>query len=290
RERVRAYLPKSAGRRRVELEIALELLAVTEPVHPSLRLRSGQALGSGRTAINAYTIREVTPEDWGESWKVHFPLQRVGKRLVIKPSWVAYEAVEGDVVLRLDPGMGFGTGHHATTRLCLEMLEEEIGSRVKGQGSGRGNGIRVLDAGTGSGILTLAALKLDAAAAVALDIDVDAVREARANLRREGLAKRARVVRGSLPCKAVEAGTFDVAVMNIHVRACHELMDELVAALRPGGVAIMSGFREEERDGVVARARAAGLAVGEVREAEGWVAMRGRKASGQTLRFARGQA
>ncbi|NMA06953.1 MAG: 50S ribosomal protein L11 methyltransferase, partial [Ruminococcaceae bacterium] len=94
------------------------------------------------------TLKE---SDWENSWKKYYKLQRIGKRLVIRPPWIKYEAEEGEYIVTLDPGMSFGTGEHETTRLCLEMLE-----RIADTGQ------RVLDVGTGSGILGISALKLGA--------------------------------------------------------------------------------------------------------------------------------
>ncbi|NIQ98161.1 MAG: 50S ribosomal protein L11 methyltransferase, partial [Desulfuromonadales bacterium] len=93
-------------------------------------------------------LAEVTNEDWAQGWKQHFAAERFGRRLVVRPSWEAFAAAEGDAVLTLDPGMAFGTGTHGTTRLCLEALVELFDAGT--------TPARVLDVGTGSGILAMA--------------------------------------------------------------------------------------------------------------------------------------
>ena len=109
--------------------------------------------------IGDVTTRLVDEADWAEEWKRHFPVLRVGQRLVIRPSWRRHRASPGEVVLALDPGMAFGTGLHPTTRLCLAALEQ-LADR------GGIEGRRILDVGCGSGILGIAGVKLGAASAV----------------------------------------------------------------------------------------------------------------------------
>ncbi|MFA4945547.1 MAG: 50S ribosomal protein L11 methyltransferase [Lentisphaeria bacterium] len=116
-------------------------------------------------------------EDWAESWKRFFHVQRITPRLVVKPSWEAYTPAPGELVLELDPGMSFGTGYHGTTRACLEFLDrlsQELPEAA------------LLDVGCGSGILALAAWKLGFRPVRAVDNDPDAVRIARENLERNG--------------------------------------------------------------------------------------------------------
>jgi ribosomal protein L11 methyltransferase len=148
---VRAYLPaadEDAARR-----------AIAE---------ASEALGHlqayGLRPIGELTTRVVHEADWAEAWKEHFPVLRVGRRIVIRPTWREHEPLPGDVVVALDPGMAFGTGLHPTTQLCLAALE-----RLADQGHVAGR--RVLDVGCGSGILALAAVLLGAESAVGVDTD-----------------------------------------------------------------------------------------------------------------------
>ena len=206
-------------------------------------------------------VTDVAPQSWGEAWKAHFPPIRVGKRLLLKPSWTEVDAGPTDVVVNFDPRMAFGTGHHPTTRLCLEMLEG-LDAPVA----------RVLDVGTGSAILTLAALGLGAGTAVALDTDPEAVREALDNASRSGLVGRLQVAEGGLPHALVSHGEFDLALMNITVHVVDLLLPDLASALRPGGQAIISGFQDKDVERIERSARAAGFEVAGRRTLDDWAA------------------
>lgn len=169
----------------VTLRTYLPLDAHTEEI----RQRIEQALwhlGQLRP-IGQLQTRTLTEQDWANAWKEHYQVQRIGKRIVIVPSWLEYTAQPDDVLLHLDPGMAFGTGLHATTRLCLCFLEQYVQP-----------GIQMLDLGTGSGILAIAAAKLGAAAVLALDNDPIAVSIARDNVARNQVHPIIRVEQGSL--------------------------------------------------------------------------------------------
>jgi ribosomal protein L11 methyltransferase len=179
--------------------------------------------------------RDVSDEDWAESWKEHFHIERYGERIVVVPSWLAYDPRAGDVVIALDPGMAFGTGQHETTRMCLEALERSVSP-----------GARVLDAGCGSGILSIAAAKLGATV-VALDIDPDCVRITRENAERNGCADRIDAKQTALP-DGIAGGAYDVIVANIIAGTIIESASAFASALAPGGLLICSGIiGERER-------------------------------------------
>ena len=116
-------------------------------------------------------ISGVNEDDWANSWKAYYKPIKIGEKIVIVPAWEKYEASEGEIIVRMDPGMAFGTGSHETTRLVIGLLEKYI----KG-------GERVLDVGTGSGILAICASKLGAELCRAYDIDPIAVKVARENI------------------------------------------------------------------------------------------------------------
>ena len=122
------------------------------------------------------TISGVCEEDWANSWKAYYKPIEIGEKMVIVPAWEKYDAPEGKLVVRMDPGMAFGTGSHETTRLVIGLLEKYIK-----------NGQRVLDVGCGSGILAICAAKLGADECKAYDIDPVAVKVARENVRDSGL-------------------------------------------------------------------------------------------------------
>ena len=223
----------------------------------------GHLQAFGLRPIGELRTRLVNEADWAEAWKAHFPVLRVGRRVVIRPTWRRHRRRADDVVLALDPGMAFGTGLHPSTRLCLASVEALADRGVLAGG-------RVLDVGCGSGILAIAALKLGAATAVGLDTDPIAVEATLANARRNAVARRLQVRQGSLP--SAEA-SFDVVLANLIAGVLVPLASALRDELRPGGSLLASGiFVDRERE-VAAAFKAAGLRV-VGRSAEGdWVAV-----------------
>ena len=192
---------------------------------------------------------------------------RVGRRLVIRPTWRRHRAAPGDVVIALDPGMAFGTGLHPTTRLCLAAAEA-IADR------GELADARVLDVGCGSGILAIAAARLGAASLTGLDIDPIAIEATVANARRNRLAGRIAARVGSLPSGEP---SFDVVLANLIAAVLIALAAALRDEVRPGGLLLASGiFVDREMDVAEALGRA-GLEVIE-RSTEGdWVALIARR-------------
>ena len=149
-------------------------------------------------------ILYVPQADWATEWRRGFGAQRIGKRLLLQPSWEPAESKPGDVVLTIDPENAFGSGDHETTRLVLQVLDE----RVEG-------GERVLDVGCGSGVLSIAALRLGATSAVATDIEQDSVTVTARNAALNGVAPLVRA--STLPLAEVD-GVFDIVLANIETR------------------------------------------------------------------------
>ncbi len=201
--------------------------------------------------------RPLYERDWQASWREFFGVVRTGSPVTVVPTWVEHVPAPGEVVIRLDPGQAFGTGHHETTRLCLAALAAAVRP-----------GYRVLDVGTGSGILAIAAAKLGARAVDACDIDPVAVDVARANAAANGVSGAVRVALGSI-AEAVD-GTYDVAVANINTEADIALAPALAAALVPGGVAIVSGFLAADTTAVRAALQRAGLTPTAMRHEGEW--------------------
>jgi ribosomal protein L11 methyltransferase len=247
---VRAYLPARdrAAADRTAAEIAESL---------------GHLRAFGLRPIGELRMRVVHEADWAEAWKAYFPVMRVGRRLVIRPTWRRHRRAPDDVVLALDPGMAFGTGLHPTTRLCLAGVEA-LADR------GLLSGARVLDVGCGSGILAIAALKLGASRAVGLDTDPIAVEATDANARRNGLVRRVSVREGSLPSGEPP---FDVVLANLIAGVLVPLAPALGEELRPGGALLASGIFIDREAEVRAAFEASGLGV-RSRTVEGdWVAL-----------------
>lgn len=210
--------------------------------------------------------RPVHEEDWAESWKAFFDVERAGRRTVIRPSWRDYEPRPGEIVLDLDPGMAFGTGQHPTTRLCLAALEKYVRE-----------GMEMLDLGCGSGILAVAAAKLGCAGVLALDIEPVAIDATRANARRNGVEARIRCERGSLgdawPLAEAAGQTADLVVANISAGVLVDLAAPIARAMRPGAVFVGSGVIGQRLDEVLVALAAAGLTIEAIRAEGDWRAI-----------------
>ena len=213
--------------------------------------------------------RLVREEDWAHAWKRHYKPMRIGKRVLLTPAWEEPNALPDDVVVRLEPGMAFGTGLHPTTRLCVAALEKWVSQ-----------GDSLLDIGTGSGVLSVVASKLGAKLVIATDIDPLAIRAAKENARLNGVPiapNQLIVEQGSIP--AGQDGRFSVVVANILAEVLIGLFEAayenvpLAATLAPGGHLILSGILEEKADGVVAAAARQGLREVERRQEGDWVAV-----------------
>ncbi|MFL5723232.1 MAG: 50S ribosomal protein L11 methyltransferase [Chloroflexota bacterium] len=247
---VRAYLPARdrAATDRAVSEVATAL---------------GHLQAFGLRPIGELRTRIVHEADWAEAWKAYFPVMRIGKRLVIRPTWRRHRRSPDDIVLALDPGMAFGTGLHPTTRLCLAALES-LADR------GAIEGARVLDVGCGSGILAIAAVRLGAASAFGVDTDPIAIEATAANARRNSVVRRVRAREGSLPSGQP---AFDVVLANLIAGVLVPLASALRDELRPGGTLLASGIFVDRELEVATAFATAGLTV-TGRSAEGdWVAL-----------------
>ena len=209
-------------------------------------------------------IATVADDDWAESWKRYYKPFRVGRRLVVRPTWEPYREEEGDIVIEMDPGMAFGTGTHETTNMCLILLEKYTEK-----------GMRVMDIGTGSGILAIAAAKLGAGKVLALDINPDAVRIAHENIARNGVQESTRAVRGDMVRD--EAMACDLVAANIVAGAVCVLAEPVKKFLNQGGYFICSGIiGEREQDVLVSLADAGYTVIDRLTQGE-WVALCARR-------------
>lgn len=217
----------------------------------------------GRLEAVCSGIRE---EDWANNWKQYFKPFPVGKKLYIKPSWEEpTAAAEGRTILEIDPASSFGTGQHHTTRLCLELMENEIVP----------DSTRLLDLGCGSGILSIAALRLGAESAFACDIDEKCVDVAYENAALNGIGKDRYTVRwGNVLTDAAlrqEMGAgYDIVVANIVADVIMGLSPHVRPFLKPDGLFLCSGIIDDRAAEVLEKLKADGWDVFEQRSSEGW--------------------
>ena len=230
----------------------------------------GHLQAFGLRPIGDLTASIVHEADWATAWKAHFPVLRVGERIVIRPTWRRHRRQPADVVLALDPGMAFGTGLHPTTRLCLAALESLADRGLLTAGAPDGGPARLLDVGSGSGILSIAAGLLGARSVLAVDVDPIAVEASTANARRNRLGSIVTAREGSSPSGE---GPFDIVLANLIASLLIRLADGLVGDVRPGGTLLASGIFENREADVVAAFQVRGLRLAR-RWAEGdWLAL-----------------
>ena len=230
----------------------------------------GHLQAFGLRPIGDLDVRVVFESDWAEAWKRHIGVMRIGRRIVIRPSWRRHRGATDDVVVALDPGMAFGTGLHPTTRLCVAGIEQWADEGLLASGSARDGSARVLDVGCGSGILAIVAARLGAGEVTGVDTDPIAVEATAANARRNRVARRVRARAGSVP---TADGPYDLVVANLIASVLVALADLLAAEVRPGGRLLASGIFVDREPEVAAAFADAGLEVAR-RSAEGdWVAL-----------------
>lgn len=207
--------------------------------------------------------------DWSEEWKKGLRPIRVsheGRSVIVKPTWQRLKRSKGDIIIDIDPGMAFGTGGHATTKMCLKAILRLV------KGGKLPKGPTILDVGTGTGVLAIAAVKLDFKKAVGTDIDKVALKVARKNASVNGtkLALSAKDLSG-VP------GKFDLVAANILAGELKRLSEALKARITPGGFLILSGILKTEKDSIESAFKSIGLEKAFVLTDREWVAFAFRK-------------
>lgn len=254
---VRAYVPARDPR------VVRDAVAAAERALGHLMAFGLREIGELATAV-------VHESDWAGAWKRHVRVMRIGRRIVIRPTWRRHRRAPDDVVIAMDPGMAFGTGLHPTTRLCLAGIERWADDGLLAHGAAPDGCARLLDVGCGSGVLAIAAGLLGAGEMVGVDTDPIAIEATLANARRNRLVRRVRAWQGSVPAGA---GPFDLVVANLIASVLVAIAPGLRDELRPGGRLLASGIFMDREGDVRSAFVANGLAIRR-REAEGdWVAL-----------------
>lgn len=248
------------GANRDERGVVVYFAAETPEARADIRRRLVSLLEEDHLAGELEELEELEDRDWRETWKEAFASLRLTDRIAVGPPWDEPETPDEGVALTIEPGMAFGTGMHATTRLAAQLLDERLSESPSIDS--------VLDVGCGSGILAVAASRLGAATVRGVDVSRDAVEAARENAR----ANRAADVEFSTRPVADIEESYDLVVANIVSSILGELSESLFDAVADDGEVVVSGIRREESflDDFVP----AGWRVGDRRTGDEWTAAR----------------
>ncbi|MBR0454483.1 MAG: 50S ribosomal protein L11 methyltransferase [Clostridia bacterium] len=208
------------------------------------------------------SVSGVNEEDWANSWKAYYKPIKIGEKIVIVPAWEKYSASPEEIVVRMDPGMAFGTGTHETTRLVIKLLEKYVK-----------NGARVADVGCGSGILAICASKLGAGECKAYDIDPVAVKVANENIKDSGLKNVTCEVSDLLKQVDRSGGAYDVICANIVADIIIRMMPDVGALMDENSVILASGIIVERSDDVISGFEQHGFKIVERIDENGWCAL-----------------
>jgi len=215
---------------------------------------------TSRSPLPVFAVATIENIDWNAQWEKTIRPIRVGRRIVIAPSWHPHSPAAGDLVLTIDPKMSFGTGYHESTRLIVRLLENTVRP-----------GDRVLDIGTGTGVLAIAALMLGAETAVGIDIDEWSEMNARENAEVNGVADRLTILKGTLA--DLPPGQFNLVMANIQRTVLVPMMDKMVQRLSHSAHLLLSGLLLDDEEEISRSARAAGAHILSREIENEWVAL-----------------
>jgi ribosomal protein L11 methyltransferase len=236
--------------------------------HAEKRCRTleGKLRGLQQSLELVYTLsyKALDEEDWAQSWKAFFWPRRIGRHVIVKPTWRDYAAAGDDIVIELDPGMAFGTGTHPTTALCVMLIEKYMRT-----------GDSFLDVGTGSGILMIAAAKFGAERLCGVDKDAMAIDIAAKNLILNGVGPEKIQLRSGHLIGCIHS-KYSFIAANIFTHVVLKLLEDIRKVLENGGIFVCSGIIDHNKNLVTATMRNMGFHILEVAACEGWVAVAGR--------------
>lgn len=252
-----SLLPKCNGEVKVKgyFPNTEEIAEMVEHIKDAVNKLGEYGLEKGKGQI---TVNTVFESDWANAWKQYYKPFKLGKHIVIKPSWEDYNGEPEDIIIEIDPGMAFGTGTHETTKMCVELLEKYAGPEKT-----------VFDIGCGSGILSIAASKLGASHVTGIDIDNVAVEVSRENVKISG-ADNVEIVNGNLLDSI--SGKADIITANIIADAIIDLSGIITRYLAAGGIFISSGIIKDRSNDVRIALINSGMRIQETIEMGEWVA------------------
>ena len=203
---------------------------------------------------------ECSDDDWKDEWKKYFHTVNITDNIIIKPSWDDYEAIEGETVIEIDPGMAFGTGTHETTALCVEFLEKYVPGKKK-----------LLDIGCGSGILMLIGKRLGAEKVVGIDIDSNVKDVVIENFEKNNIKDNYEIIIGDLVEDINEK--YDLVVSNILVDVLTELLENIEKTLEKGATVIFSGIIKDKEEEFLRKTKEHNLVEIDRNEKNNWVSL-----------------
>ncbi len=244
--RLRAFFPKTIFARVLEESVREYLRGLAE---------------LGFHTAGEPSVVALANEDWADAWRAHFRPFAVGKNLLVAPPWER-PPVNGRVLITIEPGRAFGTGHHGSTLGCLETLEALIAPAPPA---------RLVDLGTGSGILAIAAARLGVPNVLAIDEDPDSVASAIANAARNRVCDRVRCMLADVG--ALEEPPASIVVANLLTAAHRRLAPRYMRYVATGGALVLGGILDAEAPGVAAALAAHGFAQRGSASVEGWTTL-----------------
>jgi ribosomal protein L11 methyltransferase len=206
-----------------------------------------------------FSIARIQEENWNAQWEQSITPIHLTPRIVVSPTWQEYTPASGEILIRINPKMSFGTGYHESTRLAMAMIENHLAP-----------GMSVLDVGTGTGILAIGAIILGAGSATGIDIDEWSSTNAMENAALNGVSERLTIAQCEID--AIPRAPFDMIVANIQRSVIEQLLDEMRLRLRPSGLLVLSGLLDIDRDPIIDRLTASRFTVLEEQSEHEWVA------------------
>jgi ribosomal protein L11 methyltransferase len=255
--------PQNPDPAALEPEVSVKIYLPGDEDTPKLRRKIEEAIyHMGRLyPISPPNFKKLKDEDWATAWKKNYKPFRVGKRILIQPSWLEpLERMGNEIVIFMDPGMAFGTGLHPSTQMCLRIIEELVHKDT-----------RMLDVGTGSGILSIAAAKLGAKTTVAFDVDRMAIQATYTNAVQNDVLNSIAIFQGYL--SGIYPSEWDLVVVNILAPIIMSMIkeDNLLAYLSDGGRLVLSGIIKDQEDEINETVENAGGRVERTLSVRDWI-------------------